>query len=66
MNRHRRHSTSYQNLSNKFLIEKNEMEAECFHRQYYHIYRARVKLLQKRIVDNAKLLLGIILYLWKA
>ncbi|VDK77197.1 unnamed protein product [Litomosoides sigmodontis] len=58
MNRHQRHSASYQNLSDKYLIGRHEMEAECFHRQYYHIYRARVKLLQKRIVDNAKLLLG--------
>uniref|UniRef100_A0A0R3S4D4 DNA polymerase delta small subunit n=1 Tax=Elaeophora elaphi TaxID=1147741 RepID=A0A0R3S4D4_9BILA len=58
MSRRRRYSAHYQNLSDKYLIGKKDIEAECFHRQYYHIYRARVKLLQKRIVDNAKLLLG--------
>lgn len=58
----RRRSAHYQNLSEKYLIGKKDIEEECFHRQYYHIYRARIKLLQQRIIDNAKLLLGIILY----
>ncbi|EJD76355.1 hypothetical protein LOAG_16700 [Loa loa] len=60
MSHRRRRSAHYQNLSDKYLIGKTDIEAECFHRQYYHMYRARVKLLQKRIIDNAKQLLGII------
>ncbi|VDO41298.1 unnamed protein product [Onchocerca flexuosa] len=58
MSQRRRFSAHYQNLSDKYLIGKEDIEAECFHRQYYHIYRARVKLLRERIIDNSKLLLG--------
>ncbi|OZC06589.1 DNA polymerase epsilon subunit B [Onchocerca flexuosa] len=58
MSQRRRFSAHYQNLSDKYLIGKKDIEAECFHRQYYHIYRARVKLLRERIIDNSKLLLG--------
>uniref|UniRef100_A0A915PVC4 DNA polymerase alpha/delta/epsilon subunit B domain-containing protein n=1 Tax=Setaria digitata TaxID=48799 RepID=A0A915PVC4_9BILA len=54
----RRYTAQYQNLSDKYLIGEKDIEAECFHRQYYHMYRTRVKLLEKRIIDNAKRLLG--------
>ncbi|KAK6102666.1 pold2-prov protein, putative [Brugia malayi] len=54
----RRRPAQYQNLSIKYIIGKKDLEAECFHRQYYHVYRARIKLLRNRIIDNAKLLLG--------
>ncbi|VDN03970.1 unnamed protein product [Thelazia callipaeda] len=53
-----RHTLQYQNLSQKYLIKGEDIEAQCFHRQYYHLYRARIALLRSRVIDNAKVLLG--------
>ncbi|VDN20791.1 unnamed protein product [Gongylonema pulchrum] len=54
----RRRSVQYASFCDGFLIRGKDIEAECFHRQYFHFYRARVKLLQQRILRNAKQLLG--------
>ncbi|VDN49665.1 unnamed protein product [Gongylonema pulchrum] len=54
----RRRSVQYASFCDGFLIRGKDIEAECFHRQYFHFYRARVKLLQQRILTNAKQLLG--------
>lgn len=57
-----RKTLSYENCSTRFLISREDFDENCFKRQYFHFYRTRVNLFRQRIIDNAKKLLGLILF----
>lgn len=45
---------SYQNCSDRYLLKDSDVTGSCFHRQYYHVYSARINALKPRIVEAAK------------
>ncbi|VDK59292.1 unnamed protein product [Anisakis simplex] len=53
-----RESVDYKNLSERFIITENDQQDNCFHRQYYKSYRARIRLMRPRIIAAAKQQLG--------
>lgn len=54
-----RSSLNYLNLSEKYLIKPNDIgDQNCFQRQFYFFYRARIAHLTERIKNNGLKKLG--------
>lgn len=49
---------AYENKSSDFLISNEDLQQDCFRKQYYFLYRARIDLLTPRILDTARLKIG--------
>lgn len=51
----------YEDKSTPFIIE--EVTENCFQRQFYFLYKARVRALTDRILSNAKKSLGKLIFI---
>ena len=53
-----RSDIAYKNLSDCYQVKKENFFDEPFQKQYYFLYRARIKFLYDRILENAKKTIG--------
>ncbi|VDM40674.1 unnamed protein product [Toxocara canis] len=49
-----RESLTYENHSERFIINEHDVGENCFHRQYFNLYRARINIMRPRIIEAAK------------
>uniref|UniRef100_A0A915AL58 DNA polymerase delta small subunit n=2 Tax=Parascaris TaxID=6254 RepID=A0A915AL58_PARUN len=49
-----RDALDYENRSMRFLIDEKDLRDNCFQRQYFHAYRARVSIMRPKIIAAAK------------
>ncbi|MFH4976403.1 hypothetical protein AB6A40_003112 [Gnathostoma spinigerum] len=54
-----REKLAFQDLSGKYLINSDTIDDECFQRQFFHMYRARLNALRPRILAVANNKFGI-------
>lgn len=52
----------YENKSSDFIISNEDLQLDCFRKQFYFFYHARINFLTDRILNNAKLKIGLVLF----